>query len=136
MGIDSHGFYEIFIDRDFEYTSKCLFAPDVIYNDPRKRVNGVEIEMLNDIQKERLKKIINSICYSSGMELINISDLLKVDFNDDWFIAIDKKYHIYSLIVGEDKRAYDEYDEFLLLEKEFCSFFDEDGNFKERARYM
>lgn len=125
------GNYYISYDKRFDYKCFRRFDPDFIYDDPRSRVLELESEYITD----DVKKCINSIYYELEKKVINFDDALKVIFNDDWFIFIDEKHKMISGIVGKDSRAMMEYQEYLELEREYCSYYDMDGNVLNDAKY-
>ena len=99
----------------FTYNSLNSFNPNIKYDDPRNEVLELEKEFITD----DLKNKINSIYYEITNNIINFDDIDKVVFNEDWLIIIDNKNNIESYINANDKRAKEEYLEYLELVKEF-----------------
>ena len=116
---------------NLNYDNLRSFEPKTLYNDPRKEVVELEKEFIN----EQVKKIVTSIYFESNRQAPNFDNIEKVIFNEDWLIIIDKKYKITSCIIGKDPRATIEYEEYLDLAKEHCSYYDEKGNLIETEKY-
>lgn len=112
-----------------ENLKNCVLK--VRYLDPRPLVLELEKEFIT----EQTKKQINSIYYEKEKRTLNLDNIEKVIFTDDWLIIIDKKYKIESIILTEDERAKEEYQEYLELAKEHCSYYNEDGSIKEEKYY-
>jgi len=116
---------------NLNYYNLRSFEPTTLYNDPRKEPLEIEKEYIT----ENIKKVINSIYYEINKNIPNYENIEKIIFNEDWLIIIDKKYKIESYIVSKDERAHEEYEEYLYLAKEHCSYYNEDGKFKEESYY-
>lgn len=136
----THPNYIISSSQNFTPESLKSFEPTTIYNDPRKETLEVEREFITN----NVINLINSIYFEAQVKEENTkTDIKKLDFenveqvifNDDWFIFIDRKYNITSKIVGEDPRAFEEYQEYLNLIKEYASHYDKNGHVKDESKY-
>ena len=107
--------YFVSKSQDYDYRDIKPFNPSVRYLDPRDEVLDLEVEQLN----EEVVNLLNSIKYESCGNVIDTDNIYRVIFNKDWFILIDKNFNVESYIVGKDKRAYVEYNEYLSLVSEF-----------------
>lgn len=107
--------YFVSKSQDYNYRDITSFNPSVRYLDPRDEVLDLEVEQLN----EEVVNLLNSIKYESCGNVIDTDNIYRVIFNKDWFILIDKNFNVESYIVGKDKRAYVEYNEYLSLVSEF-----------------
>ena len=107
--------YFVSKSKDYNYRDITSFNPSVRYLDPRDEVLDLEAEQLN----EEVVNLLNSIKYESCGNVIDTDNIYRVIFNKDWFILIDKNFNVESYIVGKDKRAYVEYNEYLSLVSEF-----------------
>ena len=116
---------------NLDYDNLRSFEPSYLYSDPRKEVIELEIEYIND----RIKKQINSIYYEKNKSVPNYDNIAKVILGEDFLIIINKQYKIEGILVTKDKRATEEYIEYLELAKEHCSYYNEDGTIKESAYY-
>ena len=136
LGVGAKGFYILSKkDTDSEKTYK-LFTPNHIYLDERQTVEEVEIDMLEEDEKESIQLIINSINFELNKDFININDLIKIEYNEDWYIAMGKDFNLYSGLVGDDDRAKNEFMEYLVLEKEYIrcckEYFDDTHSYIEK----
>ena len=106
-----------FVSKSKDYNSKDIkpFNPSIRYLDPRYEVLDLELEQLN----EEIVNLLNGIKYESCGDVIDINNIYRVIFNKDWYILIDKNFNVEAYIVGKDKRAYVEYNEYLSLVSEF-----------------
>ena len=107
--------YFVSKSQDYNYRDITSFNPSVRYLDPRDEVLDLEAEQLN----EEVVNLLNSIKHESCGNVIDTDNIYRVIFNKDWFILIDKNFNVESYIVGKDKRAYVEYNEYLSLVSEF-----------------
>ena len=107
--------YFVSKSQDYDYRDIKPFNSSVRYLDPRDEVLDLEVEQLN----EEVVNLLNSIKYESCGNVIDTDNIYRVIFNKDWFILIDKNFNVESYIVGKDKRAYVEYNEYLSLVSEF-----------------
>lgn len=129
-GYDNYN-YIIASIPNLNYNNLKSFVPRTLYNDPRKEPLEIEKEYIT----ENIKKVVNSVYYEINKTVPNYENIEKIIFNEDWIIIIDKKYKIESYIVSKDERAYEEYEEYLYLAQEHCSYYNEDGSIKEEAYY-
>lgn len=116
---------------NLNYNKLRSFNPSTIYDDPREEVVELEREYIN----ENVKKIVTSIYFEKYGKVPNFDNIGKVIFNEDWLIVIDKKYKITSCIVSLDPRAHEEYQDYLNIAREHCSYYDDNGNFIETKKY-
>ena len=107
--------YFVSKSHDYNYRDITSFNSSIRYLDPRDEVLDLEVEQLN----EEVVNLLNSIKYESCGNVIDTDNIYRVIFNKDWFILIDKNFNVESYIVGKDKRAYVEYNEYLSLVSEF-----------------
>ena len=107
------------------------FHPSARYLDPRDETKEIEKEYITS----KDVSIINKIYFEKTMGTLDLSHALKIIYNKDFFILINDNYSIISYIVGNDPRAYQEYTEYLNLEKEYASHFDMQGHIKETFYY-
>lgn len=107
--------YFVSKSKDYNYRDIKPFNSSIRYLDPRDEVLDLEVEQLN----EEVVNLLNSIKYESCGNVIDTDNIYRVIFNKDWFILIDKNFNVESYIVGKDKRAYVEYNEYLSLVSEF-----------------
>ncbi len=107
--------YFVSKSQDYDYRDIKPFNSSIRYLDPRDEVLDLEVEQLN----EEVVNLLNSIKYESCGNVIDTDNIYRVIFNKDWFILIDKNFNVESYIVGKDKRAYVEYNEYLSLVSEF-----------------
>ena len=107
--------YFVSKSQDYDYRDIKPFNSSIRYLDPRDEVLDLEAEQLN----EEVVNLLNSIKYESCGNVIDTDNIYRVIFNKDWFILIDKNFNVESYIVGKDKRAYVEYNEYLSLVSEF-----------------
>lgn len=112
---------------NLNYNNLKSFNPEILYNDPREESLELEKEYIN----EEVKQIIRAIYYEKYKKDLDFNNIEKIIFNEDWLIIIDKKYKIKSCITANDPRAEEEYEEYLNLAIEHCSYYDEDGNLLE-----
>lgn len=119
-------YYIMAKDINLDYNSLNSFDPSIRYEDPRSEVFELEKEFLTD----KIKKHIMSIYYESTTNIIDFDNIEKVVFGEDWLIIIDNKNNIYSFINSNDKRAKDEYVEYLELIKEFYNNYVKEGFLK------
>ena len=115
-------YYIISKDNDLNYNELNSFNPPVKYDDPRNEVIELEKEFITD----DLKNKINSIYYECTNNIIDFDNIDKVVLGEDWIITIDNKNNIESFIKSNDKRAKEEYIEYLDLIKEFCNNYDKE----------
>jgi len=121
LGMDAHECYCISSIDNFDFDNALVYEPEVLYNDPRRSIYELEVDSLSDEEIKAIQKRIDSICYESNYQKVRLDNAIMVIFSNDWFIVVDNKNNIYSSIVGKDKRAYLEYEEYLDLEKEYYS---------------
>lgn len=107
--------YFVSKSKDYNYRDIKPFNSSIRYLDPRDEVLDLEAEQLN----EEVVNLLNSIKHESCGNVIDTDNIYRVIFNKDWFILIDKNFNVESYIVGKDKRAYVEYNEYLSLVSEF-----------------
>lgn len=124
-GYDSP-YYIIAKDNNLNYNTLNSFDPNIKYNDPRKDALELEKEFITD----DIKNKINSIYYECTNGILNFDNIDKVVFSDDWLIVIDDKNNIESYIKTNDKRAKEEYIEYLELIKEFYNNYKKEGFLK------
>ena len=131
MGSFDYANYIISSVEDLDLSLLRSFYPSVRYDDPRMGVLEIEKEFID----ENVKKVISSIYYEKYREILDVTGIIQVIFNEDWFILVDNNYNIISCIVSNDPRAVLEYNEYLALTKEYVSHYDNEGHIKDEAKY-
>lgn len=130
LGLNAVGFYIIKKDSISQKLSQNnFFTPTIVYEDEFE-INEFEVDMMSNEEKDNAQKVIDSINYELGKKSISVENLLKIDYTDNFYIAISKDYTIYHGIISQNPKEKKEYLEYLKLESEYLSYFNK-ASFKK-----